>query len=268
MSPAGGSLAAPSRLLAALEQRAVVEFAGSVVVSPLLRLARGGDGGPVLVLPGFAASDVSTAPLRWALRSKGYDAHGWSLGRNLGPTPGIVDGLAARLDEMADRHGRRVRIVGWSLGGIYARHLARMAPDRVHQVVTLGSPFRMRAGDRSTVTRLVEELSPGYARDYREHLDTSETERGTLPVHSTAVYTKTDGIVRWEACIEHRTPSSESIEVLGSHTGLGHNATAVFALLDRLAQPLHAWRPFRPPRLLRHLYPEPEHAELVVEPAA
>ncbi len=263
MASGDGSLGAPSRLLVALEQRAVAELAGSVILSPLLRLARFGDGGPVLVLPGFSASDVSTAPLRWALNAKGYDARGWSLGRNIGPTPEIIGGLVERLDELADEHGRQVRLVGWSLGGIYARHLARVAPDRVRQVVTLGSPFRMQAGDRSTVSRLVEGLAHRYDSHYHVHLGGSEHQRGALPVASTAIYTKTDGIVRWEACIEHRSPTSESIEVRGSHTGLGHNASAVFAVLDRLGQPLHGWRPFRAPRLLRQLYPRAEHAAAV-----
>ena len=120
-----GAVRAPSALLLAAEQRAVLELGAFFAASPLLRMAGRGDRHPVLVLPGFTAGDRSTAPLRWFLRSQGWWAHGWHLGPNFGPTRRVVNGIQERLDELHGLHGRAVSSVGWSLGGIYARELAR-----------------------------------------------------------------------------------------------------------------------------------------------
>ena len=100
-----------------------------------------GDGRPVLVLPGFTASDQSTAALRYVLARLDYSVHGWHLGQNLGPTQRIVDGLFARFDDLYQRHGNQpITLVGWSLGGLYARALATRKPDAVRHVISLGSP--------------------------------------------------------------------------------------------------------------------------------
>ena len=126
------------------EARGIFEFNASVLLSPLLMRAPRGDGHPVLALPGFLASDLSMAPMRRYLKELGYDAYGWKLGRNTG---GVARRRAALRDRLAEIHaatGRKVSLVGWSLGGIYARDLALHAPDMVRYVVTLGSPF---AGD-------------------------------------------------------------------------------------------------------------------------
>src|SRR5204863_2180670 len=111
----------PSPVLLALEGRAWLEFAALVPALPLLARAPCGDGHPVLVLPGWLANDRSTWALRWFLRNRGYHVHGWKLGRNLGPTAA----LAERFTALRARHGRRLSLIGWSLGGIYARELAR-----------------------------------------------------------------------------------------------------------------------------------------------
>src|SRR5215467_14367832 len=132
----------PRRRLLLLEGRAFLEFAALIPAYPFLRRAPRGDGHPVLVLPGFMASDFSTRTLRRFLRDLGYAVHGWKLGRNVGPSPETVGRLVARLQELRTRHGRRISLIGWSLGGIYARELARrFAPD-IRQVITLASPFR------------------------------------------------------------------------------------------------------------------------------
>ncbi|HKA84411.1 MAG TPA: hypothetical protein VKD21_11140, partial [Acidimicrobiales bacterium] len=116
----------PSILLGALEQqRALTELVGFGVSLPLFRLMPAGDGHPVLVLPGFMADDASTVALRSVLRSRGYRVHGWGLGRNLGPRASVVERLVGRLDAIHGDSGRAVSLVGWSLGGIYARELAR-----------------------------------------------------------------------------------------------------------------------------------------------
>ncbi|MGO4836481.1 esterase/lipase family protein, partial [Rhizobiaceae sp. 2RAB30] len=139
MTAHANPLKPPSRLLFALELRTLPELGGFVATLPLLTaMTPRGDGHPVLVLPGLVTSDRSTVPLRSFLKSKGYAAHGWKLGRNYGPLPGIERRMVDRVKELADISGGKVSIVGWSLGGIYARQLAKMTPELVRGVITLG----------------------------------------------------------------------------------------------------------------------------------
>ncbi len=243
----------PSLLLGVLEQqRALGELVGFGASLPVLRRMPAGDGHPVLVLPGFMADDWSTVALRSVLRSRGYEVHRWALGRNLGPRPDTVEGLVRRLESVHGDSGRAVSLIGWSLGGIYARALARWKPGAVRQVISLGSPFRMRPGDRSGATRLFDRLNPP------PHLPhPAGIEEQPLPVPSTAIYTRTDGVARWYMCIEAEHPRAENIEVRGSHCGLGHNPAVILAVGDRLAQPEGSFRPFRPPWGTAALYPRP-----------
>ncbi|MEX0847877.1 MAG: alpha/beta fold hydrolase [Ilumatobacteraceae bacterium] len=249
-------IGAPDRVLQLAEGRAWFELGAFMAASPFLRIAGRGDQHPVLVLPGFTATDTSTAPLRATLRAQGYWVHGWQLGRNLGPTDRIVDGLTARLMQLHERHGRTVSIVGWSLGGIYARELARRHPDAVRQVITMGSPFRMTERDRSSASALIDRMSGSFSSEWTK-LAIHESGRGELTVPSTAIYSRTDGVVRWHTCIDEVTDRHENIEVRGSHSGLGFNPAVVVAVSDRLAQREGQWAPFRPPTGLGALYPQP-----------
>lgn len=220
---------------------------------PLLRRCPKGDGHPVLVLPGFTASDVSTRLLRRFLSGLGYHVHPWLLGRNLGPSPSLVDGLRRRFAELSERHGRPVSLVGWSLGGIFAREIARAAPEQVRLVVTMGSPFRLRypgSTNAGTLFAAARERRGGFS-DPRA----AEEERGAMPVPATSIYTRTDGVVPWRSCLEIPSPTSESIEVVGSHSGLGFNPAVLWVVADRLAQPQGNWRPFRPTGPARVLFP-------------
>lgn len=239
------------------ESRALFELGGFLAASPMLRLLGRGDRHPVLVLPGFTAGDSSTVPLRWTIRSQGYWAHGWRLGPNLGPTEHILDGIRARLTQLHERHGGKVSLVGWSLGGIYARELARSHPGLVRQVITLGSPFRLTTADRSSVSVLVDRLSPAWSSEVMR-LAMEEHDKPGLTVPSTAIYTREDGVVRWHACIDEVTDLHENIEVIGSHSGLGFNPAVHVAISDRLQQRENNWRPFKAPLPLRPLFPTPE----------
>jgi pimeloyl-ACP methyl ester carboxylesterase len=256
-TPRPSAVRAPRPALALLEQRALFELGAFAAASPLLRTLGRGDRHPVLVLPGFTAGDRSTAALRTTIRSWGYWAHGWRLGQNWGPTPERVAAVEARLLELHARHGRKVSLVGWSLGGIYSRFLARAHPDKVRQVVSLGSPFRLNPLDRSTLSPLVDRLfTPDFVRAAAAAW-VPEDERPPVPVPTTAMYSRTDGVVRWHLCIDAEGPQRENIEVRGSHSGLGWNPAVLYALADRLAQPEDDWRPFHPPAALRRLYPRP-----------
>ncbi len=234
-----GEAQAPRRLrppglgLLLAETRGIFEFNASLLLLPLLLRAPRGDGHPVLTLPGFLASDLSMAPMRRYLSELGYDAHAWRMGRNVG---GVARMRAALLDRLTEIHadsGRKVSIVGWSLGGVYARDLALQAPDMVRYVVTLGSPF---AGDvRATnATRLYEALSGETAEDNSE---LRKAIAGDLPVPATSIYSRSDGVVNWRTCCLSPSERSENIEVyLASHVGLGVNPAALWAVADRLAQ--------------------------------
>ena len=244
----------PSFRLSALESRTVAEFWAFLAATPALRLVGRGDRHPVLVLPGFMADDRSTVPLRWTLRNQGYWVHGWKLGANI-PTQIKLDGLRARLNEIYTRHGNPVSLVGWSLGGVLARELARETPEQVRQVITLGSPFRLRGSDRSSLTEMVDRMN----LDMVDMLTNQppEQDRPPLPVPSTAIYSRSDGVIRWHVCIDGPGPLRENIEVRSSHSGLGHNPAAVWAISDRLRRPIDNWRPFKAPIAARCLFPKP-----------
>lgn len=247
-------LASPSLPLQLLETRWLPELAACAYLWPLLQRAPRGDGHPVLVIPGFLASGVSTFPMRSFLKTLGYRGHRWKLGRNLGPLGEKERQIAIRLRELHRRYRRRVTLVGWSLGGIYARELAWMEPDRVRAVITLGSPFALLSS--TPVSWLYEDLSgqriAKLAADYRDRVPEPP------PVPSTAVYSRSDGVVNWRASLERRSPTTENIRVRGSHLGLGHNPAVLWAIADRLAQPEGEWQPFRPPAWLPLAFPRPD----------
>jgi pimeloyl-ACP methyl ester carboxylesterase len=231
--PAAEQLRPPGLGLLMAEVRGIFEFNTSLLLSPLLMRAPRGDGHPVLTLPGFLASDLSMAPMRRYLRELGYDAYAWKMGRNIGGVSRMRTALKNRLAEIHAATGRKVSIVGWSLGGVYARDLALQAPEMVRSVVTLGSPF---AGDvRATnATRLYEALSGEAVEDQSE---LRKAIAGDLPVPASSIYSRTDGVVNWQTCLLRPSLTSENIEVhLASHIGLGVNAAALWAVADRLAQ--------------------------------
>lgn len=239
-----------------------VEATGFAAMTALWPARELGDGHPVLVLPGFTASDVSTVPLRFTLSRFGFDAHGWNLGRNVGPLPGLLEWLHGRVDELYRVDGRRVSIVGWSLGGIYARAIARVHPDAVRQVITLGSPYRVNEGDRTTASPLWERFQ--HLHEFGVPLKGQDEEhRAPLRVPATSIYTRNDGVAPWQLCIDETgrdAPNrrAENVRVFGTHVGLGVNASVIYAVIDRLRQAESAWQPFRPPFALRSWYPRPE----------
>lgn len=243
----------------ALEQRIPFEFGAFAAASPLLRTLGRGDRHPVLVLPGFSGSDQSTVPLRGILRSQGYWVQGWGLGTNIGPTPEIVTGMVERLQLIHDRKSAKVSLIGWSLGGIYARMMARMFPDMVRQVITLGSPYRLRDASSTTVGRLYRRYSDRHVVVPGEGIAELPREEALEPllVPATSIYTRTDGIVHWSHCIDAEGPLRENIEVNSSHIGLGVNPAAIGAISDRLARPEGDWKPFKPRKLFSSLYPKP-----------
>jgi pimeloyl-ACP methyl ester carboxylesterase len=234
--------------------RALADYGAMLAASPLLFRAPRGDGHPVLVLPGLLAEDASTATLRRYLRSLGYEVHGWRLGRNLGPTAGILNGMTARLEELHRASGRPVSLVGWSLGGIFARELARSRPALVRQVITLGSPFGLGDPRDSRADAAYRRL--GVLHVSPDSLPPHVRLSRPIPVPTTAVYSRLDGVVPWQACINTPGHHRENIAVYSSHLGMGHNAAVLWVIADRLTQPEGGWRRFRAGSVARHLFPE------------
>lgn len=264
MSETTAELAPPPFPLALLEVgRALGELSALPAAQSFLNLAPAGDGHPVVVCPGFLTSDQSTGLLRRFIRTKGYRVHGWELGRNMGPgTAGANnERLAQRVIDVYRQSRRKVSLVGWSLGGVLARELAKRLPDQVRQVITLGSPLNV--GPNSTSVSWI------YQRIGDTPFNTEEMKAMIAgvrepPPHtpSTAIFSKTDGIVPWRGCIERKTPLTDNIEVYASHCGLGVNPFVYFAIADRLALPENGWRPFdrTASRWRRVAYPSSGHA--------
>lgn len=196
----------PSILHALAEPlRSSGEFATSMGLLPLLRLLPGGDGHPVVALPGFMASDRSTVTLRRALGSLGYETYGWGLGRNLGPTDHVVGELPALIDRIAHSADSTVSLVGWSLGGSYARHLATRTPDLIRTVVTMGTPVRSEVQQSSNAPALFDALRAVHVPGH-PILDGGHP----LPVPVTAIHTRSDGIVNWRTCLVEEAPNASA----------------------------------------------------------
>jgi pimeloyl-ACP methyl ester carboxylesterase len=240
----------PSRLLWLAEYRSLYELGFSLAAAPLLLTAPRGDGHPVLVLPGFMASDASTQALRAFLKVLGYDAYAWDLGRNLGGIERMRGPLLARLNAIFERTGRHVSVIGWSLGGIYARLLGAEAPEAIRSVITLGSPFSRdpRASNVSDIYQRVSGEGPTQDELTAQALLPHEFDKvaGALDVPATSIFSKLDGIVDWHASLIAENDRAENIEVLGaSHIGLGVNAAVLWAVADRLAQADGSFAPFK-----------------------
>jgi pimeloyl-ACP methyl ester carboxylesterase len=234
--------------------RAVGDYGLYLAAWPLLSRLPRGDGHPVLVLPGLLADDISTRALRAVLRRQGYDAHGWGLGRNIGPTAACVKGTRDLLEHLSDKHQRPVSLIGWSLGGIFARDLARRSPESVRQVITLGSPFRLARHSQSRAAKVFDRFSHLHV----EHLTLPlESEKTPLPVPATSIYSQFDGIVHWQTCLDIPGERCENIAVVASHLGLGHHPASIWAVADRLAQREGTWKPFKAPLFLRPAFPKP-----------
>jgi pimeloyl-ACP methyl ester carboxylesterase len=239
-------LRAPSKLLWLTEYRSIWEFGFALTTAPLLMTAPRGDGHPVLVLPGFLVSDISTTMLRNYLNLLGYDAYGWELGRNFGGIKKNRAGIRKRLNEIVVKTGKKVTVIGWSLGGVYARDLAIAMPEAVRSVITLGSPFS-RNPNASNISDVYEAVSGEAewegASQFPHEFDAIA---GDLEVPSTSIFSKVDGIVNWRASMLRTNERTENVEVLGaSHIGLGVNAPVLWAVADRLAQPEGTFAPFK-----------------------
>lgn len=227
--------------------RAFAEGASIPGAWPVLRRAPKGDGHAVVTISAIAGDDATSLPLKLFLRYLGYDVQGWDHGMSFGATRLERDRLEAFVGSMFQRSGRKVSLIGHSLAGTYARELARARPDMVRQVITLGTPFGGSLGRETHIWPLVEALTGTVAP---ELTPVARRRLATAPlVPSTSVYSRSDGVVDWKACIQQAGLGSgkdaENVEIRSSHAGMLVNPAALYVVADRLAQPEFGWAPFK-----------------------
>jgi len=232
-SAGDGELRAPSLLLAPLrELRALREPARRLLARRRLEPLPRGDGGPVVVVPGMHVGDWTTASLRRFLRRRGWDARGWGLGFHGADVTATLPRALARVEAVARETGRPVALVGWSLGGLVAREIARLRPDLVRAVVTLGTP--VTGGARFTIVAYPFRRR-GWDLDQIDAL-LHAADRVPIRVPLTAIWSRADGVVAWRACLDATTPGAAHVEVHSSHWGLGFDPDALAAIARALAR--------------------------------
>lgn len=214
-----------------LELRALPERIALPLLGQRLTLPRG-HGQPVLLLPGFGQSDTDLSALAKVLRRQDFRPETWQLGRNLGLRPGMTGQLLGTIARLADDSGQSVSLIGWSLGGIFARELARKRPDSIARVISLGSPIS--GGDNTTIQPLFRLVT----RQPRPATQGPAPDRtNPPPVPCTAVYSRSDGIVNWRAAREIKGERVENIAVRGSHMAMGYNPLCWYVCAHRIAHP-------------------------------
>lgn len=240
--PSSLSFRAPSLALLATEPlRAALEFFAVKVGQPTFVQ---GDGHPVIVYPGLGAGAMTTAALRAHLGRCGFAVHDWAQGVNIGPEGPFDDwleALAARVRLLHATCERRVSLVGWSLGGLYAREIAKRCPQSVRQVVTLATPHNA-VGDANHAGTLFRLLG-GDTSQLTPALQARLRERPPVPV--TSIYSRSDGVVCWRGCLEEAAADAENVAVHASHLGMPAHPDVLRIVADRLAQAEGCWRPYR-----------------------
>jgi pimeloyl-ACP methyl ester carboxylesterase len=217
--------------------RAMFELGTLPFAKPWLKRSKASQPHAVLVIPGFVSSGRSTKVLRKTLQSLGYDAHTWNQGINLGVRRELFIGATEELDRLYDEYGAKVSLIGQSLGGIYARQLAKYRPDKVSRVITLGSPINDPQGRGSHVSRLYKFLNPEQMGEDRESWPFSDWDLDIPPaVPTTVIYSKYDGICHWQTCVQNGDYEQvENIEVVASHIGMAINPVIQYLIAERLA---------------------------------
>lgn len=222
------------------EARAVFEWQSFYAMRGLLRRLPKGDGHPVIVFPGFVSSDSATKPLRSLLKDLGYETHGWGLGLNLVFGDELEEEMIRLVREVAEKSGKKVSLIGWSLGGLYAREVAKVCADQVRCVISLGSPISGKP-EHSNAHGLFKAFNGEPSNiDYTRYFQLQDAP----PVPTTSIFSHSDGVVAWEGSLQKESETTESIVVPASHLGMGVNPLVMYLLSDRLSQAEGSWSKF------------------------
>jgi pimeloyl-ACP methyl ester carboxylesterase len=218
------------------EARSLIELPRLLLRFPALARQPRGNGEPVLILPPHGTGDTSTIVLKGYLRLLGYRARGWGLGRNRGRVAELLPRVLKRLSSFSRRSQQKVSLIGWSFGGYLAREVARERPDLVRQVITLGTP--VVGGPKYTI------LAESYRRrgmDIEAIAAEVEWRNGEalLETPVTAIYSRADAVVAWQACIDRETPNVVHVEVKTTHLGFGFSADVYKIIAQSLARTAH-----------------------------
>ena len=260
----------PNLLFQLAEWRAVLEMAALPWALPCLMTTPRGDGHPVLLLPGFMGNERTLAVLKWFLAERGYDVHTWGFGRNVGFRSRHAQAVEQKIRYMHHVSGRKVSLVGWSLGGSFALYGAHQAPQCVRTVITMGSPLSLGVeGSRSPT--LIKTLYRwiGHPLGPDVHLMQPRVkklrERTLVTVPTSCLYSLSDGVVPpQEATLGGEPGRHENIRVSSSHMGLGFNPMVLAIVAERLAQPEGNWQPFSPQGWWGQAYRWATHAAVPV----
>lgn len=216
----------------AQEYASILNIARLAYLRSVFKQCPKGHGQPILVIPGLTGNDATTLPLRWFLKKLNYDVRGWELGLNYGVISQFLPNVILQAKRFYQERGEPIILIGWSLGGVLARETARLCPDLVSHVVTLGAP--VVGGPKYTV------VNPFYRwQGYDlETIEQSIEQRNLLPIEVpiTAFYSKRDKVVAWEACIDHTSNNVEHIEVNSLHIGMAYDPEVFKVLARKLAE--------------------------------
>jgi pimeloyl-ACP methyl ester carboxylesterase len=224
----------PSRATLSGEALTPIQFGRLALGTPRLARAPRGDGGPVVDIPGWRAPESSMAPLRTYLRRLGHDARTWGFGTNQGDPQRDTERMSRSVAELAAETGRPVGLVGWSLGGVIAREVAREVPEHVACVITYGTPII--GGPMHTIA------ASGYEPGFGDHVDRIIDELNAsrpIRVPILSIFSRRDGIVAWQACIDRASPRVRHVEVGSTHLGLGIDPDVWLLVARELAR----WMP-------------------------
>lgn len=217
-----------------LESRAVIEWSSMFWLYPFIPKHKQTKTKPVLLMPPYLGNDTSTKFVRQYLKSVGFKTYKWDLGVNMINSKSIPK-LVEKLEEIYDKHQEKVSLVGWSGGGIFAKIIANRHPDKVAQLITIGSPVWGLKNMKAPVIKSLEFLRGKRLKERNEKFIKELEEIPNVPI--TCIYTKTDGLISWKNCMEAETyrKNIENIEVFGSHCGMGANATVLLTVANALS---------------------------------
>lgn len=217
-----------------MESRSLLEWSSIYCLYPFIPKRIKGKGKPVLFIPPYLGDDFSTTFVRKYLKSLGFATYKWELGFNMVKSH-YIPRLEEKLEDIYQLHQEKVSIVGWSGGGIFAKIMANRHPDQVEQILTIGSPIWGVMDMKTPVYGLMEFFRGKSLKERNERFLAELEPIPKVPV--TCIYTKTDGLVPWKHCMEAATYRKDikNIEVFGSHTGMGANASVLLVTANMLS---------------------------------